>query len=411
MLAATNRDGYSATNVAAVIARAGVSRPTFYEYFADKDECFLAVHRDISRRLVRRVERSVGEDAPQLVLHSAARALVEFSQAEPVEAGFLLNDTMAGGPRALDERDRTFAEIEEIVERARVRMPPQTMSPDLPTGALLGAVQWLLVPRLRRRERTGAHFLGELNEWLDSYRRPASEHRWRTPEPGPPPPSRYTSELPSEPPPAIPRGRTRLSGEEIARNHRERIMYATAKVATEKGYPAATIADITETANVDRRVFYQYFRDKQQAFLAVHELGFQQTMAASASAFFSAGDWPERVWQGILAGAQFGATHPAIGHIGFVESHAVGAPAIQRFETTRQAFTIFLQEGNRYASVSRSGTAMEAIAAAIFEILYQQFRHGNVGELTCLSYPAAYIALAPFLGPAGADALVESKLP
>lgn len=37
--------GLAATTVADVIARAGVSRRTFYELFKDKDDCFLAAYR------------------------------------------------------------------------------------------------------------------------------------------------------------------------------------------------------------------------------------------------------------------------------------------------------------------------------------------------------------------------------
>jgi len=36
--------GYARTAVADVIERAGVSRETFYEHFADKEECFLAAY-------------------------------------------------------------------------------------------------------------------------------------------------------------------------------------------------------------------------------------------------------------------------------------------------------------------------------------------------------------------------------
>src|SRR2546423_602659 len=36
--------GYAATTVADVVARAGVSRRTFYEHFADREECFLGAY-------------------------------------------------------------------------------------------------------------------------------------------------------------------------------------------------------------------------------------------------------------------------------------------------------------------------------------------------------------------------------
>src|SRR5215467_2697762 len=37
-------EGYQAARVTDVIARAGVSRKTFYEHFSDKEECFLAAY-------------------------------------------------------------------------------------------------------------------------------------------------------------------------------------------------------------------------------------------------------------------------------------------------------------------------------------------------------------------------------
>jgi AcrR family transcriptional regulator len=51
IVAAVNDRGYAAGNVTAVIASAGVSRPTFYEYFTDRDECFLAAVEVVHRQL------------------------------------------------------------------------------------------------------------------------------------------------------------------------------------------------------------------------------------------------------------------------------------------------------------------------------------------------------------------------
>ncbi|HXM86934.1 MAG TPA: TetR/AcrR family transcriptional regulator, partial [Solirubrobacteraceae bacterium] len=48
----TNRRGYAAANVTATIAEAGVSRPTFYEYFADRDDCFRRAIEDVQDELL-----------------------------------------------------------------------------------------------------------------------------------------------------------------------------------------------------------------------------------------------------------------------------------------------------------------------------------------------------------------------
>lgn len=411
MRAIANRDGYAAATISEVIAHAGVSRPTFYDYFADKDACFIAVHREGAERLLDQIRDAVKQAPPEQAPQAAIRRLVERAEAEPARAQFMANETMSGGPRALDERDRTIREIEKIIERARAKTPPETPSPDLPTQALVGATHWVLSPRLRRGEHNFTGLADELDRWIESYNRPFSEHRWRALKRGtPPPPSPHVSELPMRPPPPLPAGRLTLSTEEIARNQRERIFFAIAEIAAKKGFVATTITDITTAAKVDRRVFYSHFQDKQEAFLAIHELAFQQTMAIAASSFFSAEQWPERIWQGIQAASQFNATYP-IARVIYLESHALGAPAIQRVEESHAAFTIFLQEGNRHATGRpQTHTAMEAIVAAAFEIGYHQFRHSKARHLPSFAYQTTYLCLAPFLGPTIADELIDAKL-
>ncbi len=411
MIAVANRDGYAAASVSEVIAHAGVSRPTFYEYFADKDDCFLATHRDIAERLCTQIRTAVEQAPPERAPQAAIRRLLTRAEAEPARAQFLANDAMAAGPRALDERDRTIAEIEQTIEDARAGVSSRTPSPDLPTKALIGAAHWLLSGRLRRCEHDHTQLADELTGWIETYNRPAGKHRWRALRPGPPTgPSLHVSEIPANPPAPIPSGRTRLSKNEISQNQRWRILFATAEIATQKGYTAATIADIARAAHLDKRVFYNHFRDKQQAFLAVHELAFQQAMAVAASAYFSADQWPERVWRGIHAATQFQGTHASIAHMGFVESHAVGPAAIQRVEDSHTAFTIFLQEGNQHTPAPTAAITPQAIAAAVFEIGYQQTRHGNPHHLTRLAYHATYLALTPYLGPQAANRFIDGKL-
>ncbi len=411
MVIAANRVGYASANVSTVIANAGVSRPTFYDYFADRDDCFLAAHREIAADLLERVRVAVAAQAPERAVQAGVRALIELAEAKPEEARFLTNATMAGGPRTLDERDRTIARVEQIIDRARVRAPADATSPDLPTRVLLGAVQWLLAPRLRRGEHDLAALHHEVVDWIERYEQPNCEHRWRTLVLGPALPlSPHVSELSPDPPPPIPPGRTHLSASEIARNHRERILYATAEMAARKGYTATTIADITTAARVDRRVFYTHFRDKQQAFMVVHELAVQQTMAIAAGAFFSGATWPERIWEGIHATAQFQASYPILAHVGFVEAHAVGLPAVQRVDDSRAAFAIFLHEGFQHTDRPPSQVMLEAITAAVFELGYSQARNRGGNQMPRLAYHAAYLALTPFIGPRAANELVDAKL-
>ena len=410
MLSLANREGYAAATVARVTELAGVSRPTFYDYFADRDDCFVATHRQSAERLLAQIREAVATERPERAPQVAIRRLVARAEAEPEQAQFMAIETMAGGLRALAERDRTINEIAKVIEAARAGTPARTLSPDLPTTALIGAAHWLLSPRLRRGEHDFKTLADALTEWIESYNAPAGKHRWRLLEPGPPQaPSPHVSELPIHAPAPLRSGRSRPSGAEIERNQRERILYATAEVATHKGYAATTIADITAIAKLDRRVFYAHFRDKQQAFLAVHELAFQQTMAIAASGFFSASTWPERIWEGIHAAGRFNVTYP-IARVIYLESHALGAPAIQRIDDTHTAFTIFLQEGNHHAATHRSHTALEAIVASGFEVGYQQFRGRHPREPPNYTPHISYLCLAPFLGPDATNEFIDGRL-
>jgi AcrR family transcriptional regulator len=411
MLVAAVRKGHAGASIAQVIAHAGVSRPTFYEHFTDKDECFLATHREISEQLYEHVSESIRAEPPERAVQAGVRALILGAEARPDRARFLVNETLAGGPRVLDQHDRSIERIEQIIEQARAEASPKASTPDLPTRALISGICGLLSPRLRRNEHDLRELAEEIPSWIDGYCQPTECHRWRTLDPGPTlPPPEHVSELTLRTPPTLSPGRPRLSSAEVARNQRERILYATANVAARKGYTAATIADITTTAGVDRRVFYANFHNKQQAFLAVHEFGFQQLMAACASAFFSGSSWPERIWDGIRAGTYFDATHPVLAHLGYVESHAVGSPAIQRVEDSHAAFKIFLQEGYLHTTTPPPRLVLDAIAATIFAVGYNHARKCQIEQLPRLTPQAAYLVLTPFLGRAGANEFIDEKL-
>ncbi len=411
MLAATVRKGYQGANVAQVIAHAGVSRPTFYEHFADKDDCFLAVHREISEQLCERVGEAVAAEPPERAVQAGIKALIMRAEARPDRARFLVNETLAGGLRVLDEHDLTVTHVEQIIERSRAKASPKASTPDLPTRALVGGVCGLLAPRLRRNEHDLRALAEEITDWIDCYCQPTVRHRWRTLAPGPAlPQPEHVSEFAMRIPPALPPGRPKFSSAEVVRNQRERILYATAEVAARKGYATTTVADITSVAGVDRRVFYANFPGKQKAFLAIHEIGFQQLMAVCASAFFSGSSWPERIWEGIRAGTHFDATYPVLAHIGYVEAHAVGSPAIQRVEDSHAAFKIFLQEGYLQSSTPPPLAALDAITATVFDIGYRQARSRQIHQLPRLTPYAAYLVLTPFIGRAKANDFIDEKL-
>jgi AcrR family transcriptional regulator len=413
MLIAANRDGYARANVTNVIAQAGVSRPTFYEYFADKDDCFLAALDDVQRRLLERIEAAVQDEPPPQAVSAAVRVLVAFAGSDPDMARFLCNEAMAGGPAALDARDAGIAAVERVIELRYEHLDRDASLPDFSARMLLGGVHRMLASRLHRGEPKLSELLDGLLGWVQSYERPAGESRWRKLQAASTPPrSPFLPATPLAPPDPLPRGRPRLSEQQVAENQRQRIMFAAAQIAEEKGYAATTVGEITRVAGVDGRAFYSMFADKHDVFMAVHEFGFGHVMEVTAAAFFSGETWLQRNWEAGRAFTQFLEQNPIVGHVGFVEAYAVGPMAAQRLEDSQAAFSMLLQEGYQHLAddARPSRVALEAIIATIFEIVYDRARGSEAPRLSELLAHFTFLVLSPFIGPEQANAFIDQKI-
>ena len=413
LFAVAYEGGYTASNVSAVIAEAAVSRPTFYDFFADRDDCFVATIAYASERLMEAVAAALEDRPAAEALGATVEAVVAFASAEPAVARFLMSESMTGGPRALDARDDSLRRLAALVLEAQSGLGPEESVADVELGVLLGGMFRVLATRLRRGEPAISRVADDLLAWVASYARPASELRWGGLEPAPRAPrSPHVPDVPiQEMPSALPQGRPRLTEEQIAENHRLRILYATARMAERKGYSATTVSDISELAKLDKHVFYRLFSDKQDAFMSVHELGFQQVMEVTSSAFFSVSGWPERSWEGGRALTGLLEANPLVAHVGFVEAHAVGPGAVQRIEDSHVAFMFFLQEGLVYRrqEAPPSRIAMEAIITTIFEIVYRQSRLAGTPDVAPMLPHIAHIWLTPFLGSEDADAFIDGR--
>lgn len=412
MIAAANREGYAGANVSAIIEQAGVSRPTFYDYFTDRDDCLLAAFEAVQEELVASIHEALGEEPDRDPSHVAVETLVEFASSRPARARFLMSEMLAAGPDALDARDRGLDQVAQIITEAESAAADGSRAPDIDLYALAGGVQRLLAARLRKGLVDSTGFLEEVLPWLQSYTRPASELRWRRPAPLRLPASTSAAGTHLRPPPAFSPGRPRSSPGEVAENHRQRLVFAAARLAAEQGYTATTVTEVTGLAGLDRRVFYTVFQDKQDLFMAVHEFAFQRLLAVTAGAFFSGASWPQRMWAGADGLCEFLQANPTIAHVGFVEAYAVGPGAVQRIEDSVSAFGVFLQEGYRYEPTRThpSELALAAVVSTQFEILHRAARQHTSPRMAGLAGTLTFIALAPFLGPAASDRVIDAEV-
>jgi AcrR family transcriptional regulator len=108
--------GYAAATIDDVVRRAGVSKKTFYDHFADKEDCFLAAYQAASEELLRRVrEAHAGHDDWHDRTRAGIAAYLRWLAADPALARVFLIEVAAAGPRALECRERLRDRYAELI--------------------------------------------------------------------------------------------------------------------------------------------------------------------------------------------------------------------------------------------------------------------------------------------------------
>ncbi len=154
MVQAVAEKGYARVAVADVVERAGVSRKTFYEQFANKDDCFLAAYDATVDELLATIDDALDALAPDwLAAHRAAvQAYLEELAASPDFAKAFLIEVLGAGPEALKRRaavqSRFAAQLEAVHRRARQDIPEIPQVPPYTFRAAVGAVTELVTAQV-----------------------------------------------------------------------------------------------------------------------------------------------------------------------------------------------------------------------------------------------------------------------
>lgn len=155
MLRATAELTYREVSVQDVLERAGVSRPTFYEHFENKEECFLAAFDSAAKRLRERLDSAAAgaedgsswRDRLRLGLDELIRFVVE----EPDAAMSLIVDGRAACPTALERRDEFLDHYAGCID-TQVRDESSDPPSAIAAAGIVGGIEALLYSRLNRGE-------------------------------------------------------------------------------------------------------------------------------------------------------------------------------------------------------------------------------------------------------------------
>jgi AcrR family transcriptional regulator len=411
MVELSAKSGYQQVSILELCTTAGVSAVSFYEQFADKEDLLVAAYRACSDDLLASVRKAVADAEGSQLPRLALEALLEWVSRDPDAGRVLFVEALAGGERMRAARKRSFASFERRAQQFEQASRHSGVL-DIPPIAVIGALRHMISRHLHAHaEDQLPSRLDDALTWLHTYAREGASEQWSASQ-------RALLALPSGnagPPPQswaperLPRGNHGLPPALIARHQRTRLINAIAEVTMESGYADAKINDIVASARVAKPVFYRYFNDKQHAFLEAQQYPTQHILDRCAEAYFSAQEWPERMWRLLDTLTDLIIANPAISHLRLVECYAAGPEAIRRAEEITRSFTIFLQEGYHHTSSAHQLPRLcsQAITGAIFEIIRRHTAQGSLGALRAHLPQLTYIATAPFTGTEQSIAVLE----
>jgi AcrR family transcriptional regulator len=146
--------GYPATTVGDVVAAARCSRNAFYELFEDKEACYIAAADETGAEMLGALVSGAQQADSWLdALRSGTHSYLRWWVDNPGYAAAYLIDLPAAGRRALEQRDRVYADFAAmfagLAARARAEQPLLPPLPPLAPRLLVMAITELIAQEVR----------------------------------------------------------------------------------------------------------------------------------------------------------------------------------------------------------------------------------------------------------------------
>ncbi len=188
----------------------------------------------------------------------------------------------------------------------------------------------------------------------------------------------------------LPRGRHKLSEEEVLASQRERLLTAMLQCVGAEGYAATTVPKVVATARVSRNGFYALFDDKLECFLALcDELA--TGLLDELYAFGAEPDWEQALAKGMVAYLRFWQERPEFSRAYLVELPSAGPRAWAQRDNQFKRFELIFDELAARARKADPGLppvhplASRLLVLGITELVALEVREGRIHRLEALS--------------------------
>lgn len=376
MVASTEIRGYSATTVADLLQLAGVSRATFYEHFADKEDCFRAtVEAVLGTGLELIQKRLESPGAPEVRAEEALAGFLRLAVEQPAAARMSLIEAYAAGSDGLEAINHAFERACELAHDALRKMPGREDTPPQLACVVIGGLHRILYEHLfRGEERALLDKLPDLLTWAIGF-----------PPPGELRPRRRHRPTAERPP---------YSGRDI----HERIIRAFSAVVARRGLPRVTVGQIAAEASISQATFYQHFDNKEDVLAAALDLSGAQLAAAVLPVSRREPDWPQAIRRALESICGFLVAEPDFARLRAVEAYAGGPKAIARRNRSWRQIVEELVPAEIREGPEPGPLALEASSGGAYALIYEKVRRDELDTLLDLAPLLTYVMLTPFIG-------------
>jgi len=340
MVEAVAANGYERTSVKQVVGLAGVSRRSFYEQFANKQDCFLATFDLIATRGAKRINevyRATQGDLEER-LTASFREFAGAVEGNWKGANLVIVEAQTAGVPGLKRLHRATEMFEQMISSSFERAPGASALPRPVVRGIAGGLHAATSTCVREGTAAELSILGEeMLRWTLLFQAPATERM---------------AERMAESARArllngyrAGNGRPTNGGGAEDGDERERLLRHALRLAVVEDYGALSAPQIAQEANVPMEAFFELFKDKDECFLAALDALGEELLRRAADPDLISSDWPHAVRRAIGELMGFLAGHPLYARTIASEAFAAGPAAIARNLAIARNVATLLTEG------------------------------------------------------------------
>jgi AcrR family transcriptional regulator len=404
MVEAVHRNGYERTSIKEVIGLAGVSRRSFYELFANKQECFLATFDVIAGHEIQRMENAYAASEGGLAdrLSAPYEALAEQAAQNRKGATLaLLEAQTAGAPGTLRLRRATTI-CERMLAQSFADAPDAARLPAPVVRGIAGGLHGALGSALRDQDSEQPTRSDEMLRWTLQFQTPGAASMETLLFP------RVRRRMREISLASAHHAHPQMNGE-LARDERGRLLHQALRLAALHDYRELTAPQIADEARVPIDAFLELFVGRDDCYLAALETIGEQLLGILADRERSGGDWPAAVRLMLSDLLSYLGANPLYARTIAQEAFTAGSEAVR--DTLELSEQIAARLTERAPPAPGRAFALAGIAGAILHTVRCQVVSGRIQLLGVLSDHLSYVVLAPFIGADAALAALSEELP